>query len=341
MDPATSENAPEVAVSEAVPPQDSETKEPEPPKTDTEPETANSQEPPPETKEPEQTTSEPPTDPEPEIAKCQAIPPPVPDAEESEQPKTDPEPVPEFEICYLPAPEPSPPAPILLTDDVSNTTNTEPEIAVCQIYGPETTQENNDESKPSEDSNPEVAGPETTQENNESKPSEEPKPEIAVCQIFGPETTQENNDESKPSDSEPVAIACPLEPPQENPGQSEPSKEPEPESKDPEETPLSRLLSLQNSNGFWAPNEKLASALGVSEGFNENRPEEADVPFWATVLAVLSLYGSFTEQKEEWGSQGEKAVSWLQSKNEPALNDLVKAGNELLKTSVEVAVFGL
>ncbi|CAH2297308.1 Hypothetical predicted protein [Pelobates cultripes] len=276
MDPATSENAPE---------------------------TANSQELPPVGKE-----SEPPTYPEPEIAECQAIPPPVPDAEESEQPKTDPE----------------------------------PEIAVCPIYGPATTQENNDESKPSEDSNPDVAGPETTQENNdESKPSEEPKPKIAVCPIFGPATTQENNDESKPSDSEPVAIACPLEPPLENPGQSEPSKEPEPESKDPEETPLSRLLSLQNSDGFWAPNEKLASALGVSEGFNENRPEEADVPFWATVLAVLSLHGSFTEQKEEWGSQGEKAVSWLQSKNEPALNDLVKAGNELLKTSVEVAVFGL
>uniref|UniRef100_A0A8C0IPN4 Uncharacterized protein n=1 Tax=Chelonoidis abingdonii TaxID=106734 RepID=A0A8C0IPN4_CHEAB len=111
----------------------------------------------------------------------------------------------------------------------------------------------------------------------------------------------------------------------------------------PEESPLLRLVSLQNADGSWDLDPWLAAALGVSETDTRERMPSKDVPpsVWATVLAVVWLHGRATGQRDEWELLEAKAVGWVQGRAGLRLSECLEAANTLLGCSVGPAVFGL
>nr|XP_025035960.1 von Willebrand factor A domain-containing protein 5A-like [Pelodiscus sinensis] len=110
-----------------------------------------------------------------------------------------------------------------------------------------------------------------------------------------------------------------------------------------EESPLLRLVSLQNADGSWDFGPQLVVALGVSETDARGRmPSEDVVPgVWATVLAVVWLHGRAAGQRDEWELLEAKAVVWVQDRAGPWLSECLEAANALLGCSVGPAVFGL
>ncbi|KAM8960961.1 von Willebrand factor A domain-containing protein 5A-like [Pelodytes ibericus] len=122
--------------------------------------------------------------------------------------------------------------------------------------------------------------------------------------------------------------------------------EEESESRSPkvEEIPaLSRLITLQNADGSWNLSSELSSVLGIAENLlREKKPDQSiEDSVWATTLAVIWLNASCAEQIDEWELMAGKSLSWIKSKAGSSLGSLVKAGNELLKSSVDPKVFGL
>ncbi|KAG9488268.1 hypothetical protein GDO78_007852 [Eleutherodactylus coqui] len=110
------------------------------------------------------------------------------------------------------------------------------------------------------------------------------------------------------------------------------------------ETPtFVRLISLQNADGSWNLNPEFCSILGKSQQdiSNKNPDQNMDSSVWATVLALIWLHASCLDQKEEWELLEYKAMSWLKAKAGSSLDQFVRAGNELLKSSVDPKVFGL
>ncbi|XP_039355485.1 von Willebrand factor A domain-containing protein 5A-like isoform X1 [Mauremys reevesii] len=115
------------------------------------------------------------------------------------------------------------------------------------------------------------------------------------------------------------------------------------EERAPEVSPLLRLVSLQNADGSWDLDPRLAAALGVSETDARGRMPSQDVPpgIWATVLAVVWLHGRAVGQRDEWELLEAKAVGWLRGQAGPRLSECLEAANTLLGCSVGPAVFGL
>ncbi|KAM9121407.1 von Willebrand factor A domain-containing protein 5A-like [Pangshura tecta] len=111
----------------------------------------------------------------------------------------------------------------------------------------------------------------------------------------------------------------------------------------PKESPLLRLVSLQNADGSWDLDPRLAAALGVSETDAKGRMPSKDVPpgVWATVLAVVWLHGRAAGQRDEWELLEAKAVGWVRGQAGPRLSECLEAANTLLGCSVGPAVFGL
>ncbi|EMP41885.1 von Willebrand factor A domain-containing protein 5A [Chelonia mydas] len=111
----------------------------------------------------------------------------------------------------------------------------------------------------------------------------------------------------------------------------------------PEESPLLRLVSLQNADGSWDLDPQLAAALGVSETDARGRMPRQDVPpgVWATVLAVVWLHGQAAGQCDEWELLEAKAVGWVRGQAGTRLSECLEAANTLLGCSVGPAVFGL
>ncbi|XP_066458798.1 von Willebrand factor A domain-containing protein 5A-like isoform X2 [Eleutherodactylus coqui] len=110
------------------------------------------------------------------------------------------------------------------------------------------------------------------------------------------------------------------------------------------ETPtFVKLISLQNADGSWNLNPEFCSILGISQQDinNKNPDQNMDSSVWATVLALIWLHASCLDQKEEWELLEYKAMSWLKAKAGSSLDQFVRAGNELLKSSVDPKVFGL
>ncbi|KAM3937485.1 von Willebrand factor A domain-containing protein 5A-like isoform 2-T3 [Leptodactylus fuscus] len=132
--------------------------------------------------------------------------------------------------------------------------------------------------------------------------------------------------------------------------------------------PVVKLISLQNADGSWNLNPEFSSILRLSQEDISNRnPDQSQVTagrsghggpkgrdgkcgktspnvepsVWATVLAVIWLHASCLDQREEWELLEGKAVSWLRAKAGSSLDQFVRAGNELLKSSVDLKVFGL
>ncbi|XP_073409222.1 von Willebrand factor A domain-containing protein 5A isoform X2 [Dendrobates tinctorius] len=111
-----------------------------------------------------------------------------------------------------------------------------------------------------------------------------------------------------------------------------------------EETPcFVRLISLQNADGSWNLNPEIFSILGISQqDVSKKNPDQTKDPsVWATVLAVIWLHSTCLEQREEWELLEGKAISWLKAKAGSSLDQFVRAGNELLKSSVDPKVFSL
>ncbi|KAH1182080.1 hypothetical protein KIL84_009834 [Mauremys mutica] len=98
----------------------------------------------------------------------------------------------------------------------------------------------------------------------------------------------------------------------------------------PEESPLLRLVSLQNADGSWDLDPRLAAALG-------------DVPpgVWATVLAVVWLHGRAAGQRDEWELLEAKAVGWVWGRAGPQLSECLEAASALLGFNIGPAVFEL
>ncbi|XP_044148540.1 von Willebrand factor A domain-containing protein 5A-like isoform X2 [Bufo gargarizans] len=95
--------------------------------------------------------------------------------------------------------------------------------------------------------------------------------------------------------------------------------------------PFVSLISLQNADGSWNLTPKFCSILGISEqDINKNPDQNMDSSVWATVLAVIWIHASCLDQREEW--------ELLEGSS---LDQLVRAGNDLLKSSVNPNVFGL
>uniref|UniRef100_A0A8C0IP04 VIT domain-containing protein n=1 Tax=Chelonoidis abingdonii TaxID=106734 RepID=A0A8C0IP04_CHEAB len=108
----------------------------------------------------------------------------------------------------------------------------------------------------------------------------------------------------------------------------------------PEESPLLRLVSLQNADGSWDLDSRLAASLGaVSLSLSLSSPPQ-DVPpsVWATVLAVVWLHGRAAGQRDEWELLEAKAVGWVRDQ---AGETGVGAANTLLGCTVGPAIFRL
>ncbi|XP_069474434.1 von Willebrand factor A domain-containing protein 5A-like isoform X7 [Ambystoma mexicanum] len=104
-----------------------------------------------------------------------------------------------------------------------------------------------------------------------------------------------------------------------------------------------RLISLQNADGSWTLNTAFAAALGMAEkDLKANTPgKDVDSAVWATVLALIWLHSTSADRRDEWELLEAKALTWVKAKAGPNLTDFVKAGNSLLKASVDIKVFGL
>uniref|UniRef100_A0A8C3IKN7 von Willebrand factor A domain containing 5A n=1 Tax=Chrysemys picta bellii TaxID=8478 RepID=A0A8C3IKN7_CHRPI len=115
--------------------------------------------------------------------------------------------------------------------------------------------------------------------------------------------------------------------------------------REPEESPLLRLVSLQNADGSWDLDPRLAAVLGVNET-NTRRmiPSEDVTPsVWATVLAVVWLHTRAVGQRDEWELLEAKAVGWVRDRagERGPVGKCLEAANALLGCSVSPAVFGL
>ncbi|KAM9121251.1 von Willebrand factor A domain-containing protein 5A-like isoform 2-T2 [Pangshura tecta] len=110
-----------------------------------------------------------------------------------------------------------------------------------------------------------------------------------------------------------------------------------------EEYLLLRLVSLQNADGSWDLDSRLATALGVSKTDARGRMPSKDVSpsVWATVLAVVWLHGRAAGLRDEWELLEAKAVGWVRGQAGPRLSECLEAANTLLGCTVGPAVFRL
>nr|XP_032648340.1 von Willebrand factor A domain-containing protein 5A-like isoform X2 [Chelonoidis abingdonii] len=91
-----------------------------------------------------------------------------------------------------------------------------------------------------------------------------------------------------------------------------------------------RLVSLQNADGLWDLDPRLAAMLG-----------DMTPSIWATVLAVVWLHDRAVGQRNEWELLEAKSVGWVQDREGARLSECLEAANALLGCSVGPAVFGL
>uniref|UniRef100_A0A4W5LMB8 von Willebrand factor A domain containing 5A n=1 Tax=Hucho hucho TaxID=62062 RepID=A0A4W5LMB8_9TELE len=109
-----------------------------------------------------------------------------------------------------------------------------------------------------------------------------------------------------------------------------------------EQDPLLQLISLQKAFGSWVLEAALAEVLGkTEEEVAKPKPAPVDQEVWATVLALVWLYGFKMEAQEEWQFLAMKAVSWIQAQKVASVSECVQAGNTLLGCQVQKDTLGL
>ncbi|KAM9442822.1 von Willebrand factor A domain-containing protein 5A-like isoform 7-T7 [Salvelinus alpinus] len=116
---------------------------------------------------------------------------------------------------------------------------------------------------------------------------------------------------------------------------------PDPTSK-PVRDPLLQLISLQKASGSWVLEAALAEVLAkTEEEVSKPKPAQVGQEVWATVLALVWLYGFKMEAQEDWQFLAMKAVSWIQAQKVASVSECVQAGNTLLGCQVQKDTLGL
>ncbi|KAF4094843.1 hypothetical protein G5714_023921 [Onychostoma macrolepis] len=121
-----------------------------------------------------------------------------------------------------------------------------------------------------------------------------------------------------------------------------PSDQTDSESKsDAQKDPLLQLVSLQKASGYWDLDATLADVFGKMEDeLTNQKPAQVDGSVWATLLALIWLYGCKIEQQVEWQFVAMKAASWIGSQKVGDLSQCVCAGNVLLGCQVTKETLG-
>ncbi|KAJ8368952.1 hypothetical protein SKAU_G00089800 [Synaphobranchus kaupii] len=105
---------------------------------------------------------------------------------------------------------------------------------------------------------------------------------------------------------------------------------------------LLQLISLQKATGSWDLVPELAQVFGkTEEEVAKQTPPQVDSGLWATVLALLWLYGFRGEDEDEWQFVAMKAVSWIRAQKGGSVSQCVQAGNTLLGCQVQQGTLGL
>ncbi|XP_067235565.1 von Willebrand factor A domain-containing protein 5A-like [Chanodichthys erythropterus] len=111
---------------------------------------------------------------------------------------------------------------------------------------------------------------------------------------------------------------------------------------DPPKDPFLQLVSLQKASGCWELDATLADVFGKTEDeLTNQKPAQVDGSVWATLLALIWLYGCKIEQQVEWQFVAMKAASWIGSQKVGDLSQCVCVGNALLGCHVTKQTLGI
>uniref|UniRef100_A0A8C1A553 von Willebrand factor A domain-containing protein 5A-like n=1 Tax=Cyprinus carpio carpio TaxID=630221 RepID=A0A8C1A553_CYPCA len=111
---------------------------------------------------------------------------------------------------------------------------------------------------------------------------------------------------------------------------------------EPQKDLLLQLVSLQKASGCWDLDATLADVFGKTEDeLTNQKPAQVDGSVWATLLALIWLYGCKREQQVEWQFVAMKAASWIGSQKVGDLSQCVCAGNVLLGCQVTKETLGI
>ncbi|XP_051978636.1 von Willebrand factor A domain-containing protein 5A-like [Xyrauchen texanus] len=105
---------------------------------------------------------------------------------------------------------------------------------------------------------------------------------------------------------------------------------------------LLQLVSLQKASGCWDLNSTLAHVFGKMEDeLTNQKPAQVDVLVWATLLALIWLYGYKMDHQVEWQFVAMKAASWIRSQKVDSVSQCVCVGNALLGCQVTEETLGI
>ncbi|KAK7117260.1 hypothetical protein R3I94_022728 [Phoxinus phoxinus] len=111
---------------------------------------------------------------------------------------------------------------------------------------------------------------------------------------------------------------------------------------DPQKDPLLQLVSLQKASGCWDLDVTLADAFGKTEDeLTNQKPAQVEGSVWATLLALIWLYGCKIDQRVEWQFVAMKAASWIRSQKVGDLSECVCVGNVLFGCQVTKDTLGI
>ncbi|ROL52787.1 von Willebrand factor A domain-containing protein 5A [Anabarilius grahami] len=109
-----------------------------------------------------------------------------------------------------------------------------------------------------------------------------------------------------------------------------------------QDDPFLQLVSLQKASGCWELDATLADVFGKTEDeLTNQKPAQVDGSVWATLLALIWLYGCKIEQQVEWQFVAMKAASWIGSQKVGDLSQCVCVGNVLLGCHVTKETLGI
>ncbi|ROL53674.1 von Willebrand factor A domain-containing protein 5A [Anabarilius grahami] len=99
---------------------------------------------------------------------------------------------------------------------------------------------------------------------------------------------------------------------------------------------------LRKASGCWELDATLADVFGKTEDeLTNQKPAQVDGSVWATLLALIWLYGCKIEQQVEWQFVAMKAASWISSQKVGDLSQCVCVGNVLLGCQVTQETLGI
>ncbi|XP_048121054.1 von Willebrand factor A domain-containing protein 5A-like isoform X3 [Alosa alosa] len=106
--------------------------------------------------------------------------------------------------------------------------------------------------------------------------------------------------------------------------------------------PLLQLISLQKASGSWEMESSMAKVLKKTDDeLDKLMPVGVDKAVWATVLALIWLYGFCLDAQDEWQFVAMKAASWIQAQKVDCVSQCVQAGNALLGCQLQQKTLAL